>query len=85
MSNNVDVKVAGWKQVEVGRVITVRTGPDAGKLATIVEIIDTGRVRIKFLKDEDWVDMFPRFWSMVPPQEKAPLSSVKRSPPALSH
>jgi large subunit ribosomal protein L14e len=46
MSNNVDVKVAGWKQVEVGRVITVRTGPDAGKLATIVEIIDTGRVSI---------------------------------------
>jgi large subunit ribosomal protein L14e len=53
MSNNVDVKVAGWKQVEVGRVITVRTGTDAGKLATIVEIIDTGRVRIKSLKDED--------------------------------
>lgn len=31
--------------VEVGRVVLVNDGPDAGKLATIVEIIDHNRVR----------------------------------------
>lgn len=43
--SNVDIKPAGWKLVEVGRVVTIRSGPYEGKLATIVEIIDAGRVR----------------------------------------
>jgi large subunit ribosomal protein L14e len=43
--SNVDIKAAGWKLVEVGRVVTLRSGPFEGKLATIVEIIDPGRVR----------------------------------------
>ena len=44
--SNVDIKPAGWKLVEVGRVVTIRSGPFEGKLATIVEIIDPGRVRL---------------------------------------
>lgn len=43
--SSVDIKPAGWKLVEVGRVVTLRSGPFEGKLATIVEIIDPGRVR----------------------------------------
>lgn len=42
--SNVDIKAAGWKLVEVGRIVTIRQGPFAGKLAAIVEIIDAGRV-----------------------------------------
>ena len=40
----VDIKPAGWKLVEVGRIVHVRSGPFDGKLATIVEIIDQSRV-----------------------------------------
>jgi hypothetical protein len=40
----IDIKPAGWKLVEVGRVILLRSGPYTGKLATIVEIIDHKRV-----------------------------------------
>lgn len=43
--SNVDIKPAGWKLVEVGRIVTIRSGPFDGKLAAIVEIIDPGRVR----------------------------------------
>jgi large subunit ribosomal protein L14e len=34
-----------WRLVEVGRVVLLENGTDAGKLATIVEIIDHKRVR----------------------------------------
>jgi len=34
------------KIVEVGRVVMITYGPDAGKLAVIVDIIDHGRVNI---------------------------------------
>jgi len=44
MSDKVDIKPAGWKLVEVGRVVFIRHGAHEGKLATIVEIIDTNRV-----------------------------------------
>merc|ERR1712034_298886 len=44
--SNVDIKPAGWKLIEVGRVVTLRSGPFEGKLATIVEIIDAGRILI---------------------------------------
>ena len=42
---SIDLKPAGWKLVEVGRVVLLRAGPYAGKIATIVEIIDHKRVR----------------------------------------
>jgi len=44
MSANADIKPAGWKLVEVGRVVYIRSGPFEGKLAAIVEIIDPARV-----------------------------------------
>ena len=44
---DVDVKQAGWKLVEVGRVVNIRVGKDLGKLAAVVEIIDPGRVGLK--------------------------------------
>jgi large subunit ribosomal protein L14e len=33
-----------WRLVEVGRVVLIQEGPSAGRLATIVEIIDHKRV-----------------------------------------
>nr|AEH41480.1 60S ribosomal protein L14-A [Endocarpon pusillum] len=42
----IDIKPAGWKLVEVGRVVLLRSGPHAGKLATIVEIIDHKRALV---------------------------------------
>jgi large subunit ribosomal protein L14e len=41
---DIDVKVASWKLVEVGRVVLIRSGPYEGKLAAIVEIVDHRRV-----------------------------------------
>ncbi|KAL3412358.1 YIF1-domain-containing protein [Aspergillus fumigatus] len=43
---DIDVKVAQWKLVEVGRVVLIRSGPYTGKLAAIVEIIDHKRVLV---------------------------------------
>ena len=43
--SGIDIKPAGWKLVEVGRVVVVRGGPHTGNLATIVEIVDHKRVR----------------------------------------
>lgn len=42
---DIDVKVSSWKLVEVGRLVLIRRGPFAGKLAAIVEIVDHRRVR----------------------------------------
>lgn len=42
---DIDVKLASWKLVEVGRLVLIRRGPFAGKLAAIVEIVDHRRVR----------------------------------------
>ncbi|EAW08744.1 60S ribosomal protein eL14 [Aspergillus clavatus NRRL 1] len=43
---DIDVKVAQWKLVEVGRVVLIRSGPFTGKLAAVVEIIDHKRVLV---------------------------------------
>ncbi|KAL4927509.1 60S ribosomal protein eL14 [Aspergillus undulatus] len=43
---DIDVKLAQWKLVEVGRVVLIRRGPFIGKLATIVEIVDHKRVLV---------------------------------------
>ena len=43
--SGIDIKPAGWKLVEVGRIVIVQNGQDAGRLAAIVEIIDNKRVR----------------------------------------
>lgn len=41
---DIDVKVASWRLVEVGRLLLIRKGPYTGKLAAIVEIVDHKRV-----------------------------------------
>ncbi|EPE05270.1 60s ribosomal protein l14 [Ophiostoma piceae UAMH 11346] len=43
-----DATIVGskWRLVEVGRVVLLQSGPSAGRLATIVEIIDHKRVLI---------------------------------------
>jgi len=46
MSSAIDVKPAGWKLVEIGRVVNIREGRYEGRLAAIVEIIDHRRVLI---------------------------------------
>jgi large subunit ribosomal protein L14e len=48
---DIDVKIAEWKQVEVGRLVLIRRGPFAGKLAAIVEIVDHRRVREIFSRE----------------------------------
>lgn len=40
-----EVVTSSWRLVEVGRVAMFSSGPFAGKLAAIVEIIDHKRVR----------------------------------------
>lgn len=44
MSTDSIVKASNWRLVEVGRVVLIKKGPSAGKLATIVEIIDQKKV-----------------------------------------
>ena len=39
-----EIKTSPWRLVEVGRVVLVHSGPQDGKLATIVEIVDHKRV-----------------------------------------
>ena len=34
--------------VQVGRVILINAGPDSGKLATIVDVLDQNRVFMRF-------------------------------------
>lgn len=53
--NTVDIGIAGWKLVEVGRIVFVRSGTHEGKLATIVEIIDQKRVRLETVA-ETWTE-----------------------------
>lgn len=42
---SVSVEASSWRLVEVGRVVLFVSGPFAGKLAAIAEIIDHKRVR----------------------------------------
>jgi len=43
---DVQISIANWRLVEVGRVVSFVSGPYAGAIAAIVEIIDQKRVRI---------------------------------------
>ncbi|KAK9447427.1 60S ribosomal protein eL14 [Limtongia smithiae] len=45
MSESV-IKGAKWRLVEVGRIVLISKGPAAGKLATVVEIIDHKRILV---------------------------------------
>lgn len=76
--SDIDVKPAGWKQVEVGRVVNIREGRYEGRLAAIVEIIDHRRVG-PLSGDCKWqiTNMF-RCWLMVLHPRKAPLCRDKQ-------
>lgn len=44
MSTDSIVKASNWRLVEVGRVVLVKKGESAGKLAAVVEIINQKKV-----------------------------------------
>ncbi|KAF3490663.1 60S ribosomal protein L14 [Arthroderma uncinatum] len=46
MPQEIDVKPSTWKLVEVGRVVLIRKGPHADKLAAISEIVDHKRILV---------------------------------------
>ncbi|CCC67122.1 hypothetical protein NCAS_0A05640 [Naumovozyma castellii] len=46
MSTDSIVKASNWRLVEVGRIVLIKKGPSAGKLATIVEIVDQKKALI---------------------------------------
>ncbi|CAB4256869.1 similar to Saccharomyces cerevisiae YHL001W RPL14B Protein component of the large (60S) ribosomal subunit, nearly identical to Rpl14Ap and has similarity to rat L14 ribosomal protein [Maudiozyma barnettii] len=46
MSTDSIVKASNWRLVEVGRVVLINKGKNAGKLATIVEVIDQKKALI---------------------------------------
>lgn len=46
MSTETVVKSINWRLVEVGRVLLINKGKDAGKLAAVVEIIDHKRALV---------------------------------------
>ncbi|CAR26079.1 hypothetical protein ZYGR_0E00580 [Zygosaccharomyces rouxii] len=46
MSSESVVKTANWRLVEVGRIVLVKNGQGAGKLAAIVEIISQRKVLV---------------------------------------
>ncbi|KAL1585398.1 hypothetical protein WHR41_05741 [Cladosporium halotolerans] len=64
---DVDVTASQWRLVEVGRVVLFVSGPYAGKLAAIAEIIDHKRVLVEgpASNAEDVV-----------PRQSAPLSNL---------
>ncbi|VVT55345.1 60S ribosomal protein eL14 [Magnusiomyces paraingens] len=43
---SITIEEPQWKYVELGRVIFIAQGPAAGKIATIVEIVDQKRVLV---------------------------------------
>lgn len=42
----IDIATSQWRYVEVGRIVLFTHGEFAGRLATIVEIVDHKRVRL---------------------------------------
>lgn len=42
---DINITSPEWRLVQVGRVVVLQSGPEAGRLAAIVEVIDHKRVR----------------------------------------
>ena len=49
-----DITASQWRLVEVGRVVLIHGGPEDGKLAAIVEIIEYKRVRRIYMTRQDF-------------------------------
>lgn len=45
---DISIVATNWRLVQVGRVVLIQEGPDAGRLAAIVEVIDHKRVRTRY-------------------------------------
>ncbi|KAF2839946.1 NAC-domain-containing protein [Patellaria atrata CBS 101060] len=66
-----EITASSWRLVEVGRVVLFSSGPYAGRLATIVEIIDHKRVLVDGpSSDKD----------KIVPRHSSPLSNVTLTP-----
>lgn len=75
----VDVKASSWKTVQVGRVALFMRGIYAGRLATIIEIVDHKRVRTSNRSNRKAAD-HDRFLLMVPRGTTLFLVIPNRSP-----
>lgn len=42
---DISIVATEWRNVQVGRVVLIQEGPEAGRLAAIVDIVDHKRVR----------------------------------------
>lgn len=51
---DISIVATEWRTVQVGRVLLIQEGSDAGRLAAIVEIIDHKRVRSP---PPNWMDI----------------------------
>lgn len=51
---DISIVATEWRLVQVGRVVLIQEGPDAGRLAAIVEVIDHKRVRSR---PPEWMDL----------------------------
>ncbi|KAL9101197.1 MAG: hypothetical protein Q9163_003515 [Psora crenata] len=66
----IEIKASQWRLVEVGRIVLFTHGPNAGRLAVIVEIIDHKRVLIDG----------PSKTLPAVPRQAAPLNNVILTP-----
>lgn len=48
---DINITSPEWRLVQVGRVVVLQSGPEAGRLAAIVEVIDHKRVRFRSPRD----------------------------------
>jgi hypothetical protein len=68
---SVEVTASAWRLVEVGRVVLFASGPFTGRLATVVEIIDHKRVR---LRPENYLE---GFWKDIGGMRKEKLKELE--------
>lgn len=50
---DISIVATEWRTVQVGRVVVLQSGAQAGRLAAIVEIVDHKRVRLRFPEDDE--------------------------------
>lgn len=44
---DISISAPEWRLIQVGRVVILQSGPETGRLAAIVEVIDHKRVRFR--------------------------------------
>lgn len=53
---DISIVATNWRLVQVGRVVLIQEGPDAGRLAAIVEVIDHKRVRTRYRETRELLE-----------------------------